>query len=89
MKKLIKISVIASLLATSVYADYKTTKTTVVDKTFNTAGAMLAYTEFELSGEPMAEGLGLDLDTLDPNAINQPTQFAFTNSPESSNHSAN
>ncbi|QKJ23241.1 hypothetical protein [Poseidonibacter lekithochrous] len=87
MKKFIKISVIASLLATSVYADYKDTKTKVVDKTFNTAGAMLAYTEFELSGEPMAEGLGLDLDTLDPNAINQPTQFDYTAGIESYEYS--
>ena len=87
MKKFIKISVIASLLATSVYADYKDTKTKVVDKTFDTAGAMLAYTEFELSGEPMAEGLGLDLDTLDPNAINQPTQFDYTAGIESYEYS--
>jgi hypothetical protein len=88
MKKFIKMSVVASLIATSVYAsDYKSTKTTVMDKTFNTAAAMLAYTEFELSGEPMAEGLGLDLDTLDPNAINQPTEFDYTTGIESYEYS--
>ena len=29
----------------------------VEDKTFNTAANMLAYTEFELSGEPLAEAI--------------------------------
>ena len=48
---------------------------------------MFAYTEFELSGEPMAEGLGLDLDTLDPNAVNQPTQFDYTAGIESYEYS--
>lgn len=88
MKKLIKISVIASLIATSVFAsDYKSTKTEVLDKRFNTAGSMFAYTEFELSGEPLAEGLGLDLDTLDPNAINVPTVFDYTAGIESYEYS--
>jgi hypothetical protein len=48
---------------------------------------MFAYTEFELSGEPMAESLGLDLDTLDPNAINQPTKFDYTAGIESYEYS--
>jgi hypothetical protein len=88
MKKLIKLSVVASMLATSVYAAQpSTTKTEVMDKRFDTAGSMFAYTEFELSGEPMAEGLGLDLDTLDPNAINQPTQFDYTAGIESYEYS--
>ena len=88
MKKIVKLSLIASLFITSIFAnDYKNTKTKVLDKRFNTAGAMLAYTEFELSGEPMVEGLGLDLDTLDPNAINEPTKFDYTAGIESYEYS--
>jgi len=49
----------------------------VLDKSMDVAANMLAYTEFELSGEPLAEALGLDLDTLDPNWINQPTAFDY------------
>ena len=86
MNKLIKISIAASMIATTVYAS-SATKTKVLDKTFNTAGAMLAYTEFELSGEPMVEGLGLDLDTLDPSSINKPTQFDYTAGIESYEYS--
>jgi hypothetical protein len=44
---------------------------------FDTAANMLAYTELELSGEPLAESLGLDLDVLDPNERNQPTEFDY------------
>lgn len=44
---------------------------------FDTAANMLAYTELELSGEPLAESLGLDLDVLDPNEQNQPTEFDY------------
>ena len=88
MKKIVKLSLITSLFIASVFAsDYKNTKTKVLDKRFNTAGAMLAYTEFELSGEPMVEGLGLDLDTLDANAINQPTKFDYTAGIESYEYS--
>jgi hypothetical protein len=72
----LSIAVIFFTFSTSAIA--KNAKTIVVDKTFNTAGAMLAYTEFELSGEPLAEALGLDLDSLDPNAINHPTAFDYT-----------
>ncbi|MGC3835993.1 hypothetical protein ACPSKX_18080 [Moritella viscosa] len=32
----------------------------VLDKTLSPAANFLAYTEFELSGEPLAESLGLD-----------------------------
>lgn len=85
MKNIIKMSLAASLVVTSLYA--ANTKAEVMDKRFNTAGAMFAYTEFELSGEPMAEGLGLDLDTLDPNAVNQPTQFDYTAGIESYEYS--
>ncbi|MCJ8326134.1 MAG: hypothetical protein MJK08_03445 [Campylobacterales bacterium] len=89
MKKLIKLSFAVSLIASSMLANdsYKSTKTKVLDKTFNTAGVMLAYSEFELSGEPMVEGLGLDLDTLNPNVINKPTQFDYTAGIESYEYS--
>ncbi len=85
MKNIIKMSLAASLVVSSLYA--ANTKAEVMDKRFDTAGAMFAYTEFELSGEPMAEGLGLDLDTLDPNAVNQPTQFDYTAGIESYEYS--
>ncbi len=85
MKNIIKMSLAASLVVSSLYA--ANTKAEVMDKRFDTAGAMFAYTEFELSGEPMAEGLGLDLDTLDPNAINQPTKFDYTAGIESYEYS--
>lgn len=62
-------------------------KVEVLDKSFDVAGGMLAYTEFELSGEPLAEGLGLDLDVLDPNAVNQPTAFDYTAGIESYEYS--
>ncbi|KYD21494.1 hypothetical protein [Geobacillus stearothermophilus] len=45
----------------------------VADDHFDTAGNMFAYSEFELSGEPLAEGLGLDLDTLDARKPDEPT----------------
>ena len=89
MNKIIKMSVVTSLVVTSLFAarPFANTKTEVLNKRFITAGAMLAYTEFELSGEPMAEGLGVDLDTLDPNAINQPTEFDYTAGIESYEYS--
>ena len=59
----------------------------VVDKRMHVAGNMLAYTEFELSGEPLAEALGLDLDTLDPNALDQPTAFDYATGIESYEYS--
>lgn len=49
----------------------------VTDYTFDTAGNMFAYAEFELSGEPLAESLGLDLDLLDPQKLNKPTEFDY------------
>ncbi|WP_335870992.1 hypothetical protein [Bacillus sp. 2205SS5-2] len=54
---------------------------------FDTAGNMFAYAEFELSGEPLAESLGLNLDILDVNAINQPTVFDYTAGVESYEYS--
>ncbi|MFV0562767.1 hypothetical protein [Malaciobacter mytili] len=80
---LLKISIF-TVLALSLKADVSVK---VLDKKFDVAGSMLAYTEFELSGEPLAESLGLDLDTLDPNAINVPTTFDYTAGIESYEYS--
>jgi hypothetical protein len=59
----------------------------VVDRSFDTAGSMFAYTEFELSGEPLAETLGLDLDVLDPARIDKPTAFDYAAGIESYEYS--
>ena len=84
-KKIIKLSVVASLaLTVSLNAEVSVN---VKDKKFDVAGSMLAYTEFELSGEPLAETLGLDLDTLDPNAVDVPTVFDYTAGIESYEYS--
>ncbi|MGR3763308.1 hypothetical protein [Rossellomorea sp. NS-SX7] len=62
-------------------------KVSVSDYTFDTAGNMFAYAEFELSGEPLAENLGLDLDILDINKLDQPTKFDYTAGVESYEYS--
>ncbi|BCB02708.1 hypothetical protein [Bacillus sp. KH172YL63] len=62
-------------------------KVGVSDYSFDTAGNMFAYAEFELSGEPLAESLGLDLDILDINAIDEPTPFDYTAGVESYEYS--
>jgi hypothetical protein len=59
----------------------------VLDRSFDVAGSMLAYTEFELSGEPLVENLGLDLDVLDPNFLMQPTPFDYAAGIESYEYS--
>ena len=59
----------------------------VTDASFDTAASMFAYTEFELSGEPLAESLGLDLDVLDPNAVDLPTAFDYAAGIESYEYS--
>lgn len=59
----------------------------VTDYTFDTAGNMFAYSEFELSGEPLAEGLGLDLDVLDARKLDKPTKFDYTAGIESYEYS--
>lgn len=59
----------------------------VTDYTFDTAGNMFAYAEFELSGEPLAERLGLDLDVLDPKKLDLPTKFDYTAGIESYEYS--
>ena len=74
-------------LTAASYGDSANVKVKVIDKSFQPAGGFLAYTEFELSGEPMAESLGLDLDILDPNQLNQPSAFDYTAGIESYEYS--
>ena len=59
----------------------------ILDASHDPAANFLAYTEFELSGEPLAEALGLDLDTLDPNALNLPSRFDYAAGIESYEYS--
>src|ERR1700690_2491891 len=49
----------------------------VLDKTFDVAAGMFAYTEYELSGEPLAEGLGLNPDWPEADKAEKPTPFDF------------
>jgi hypothetical protein len=65
-------------LATAAWADGPAASVKVTDPTFRTGASMFAYTEYELSGEPLAESLGLNLDVLDPDQANQPDPFDFT-----------
>ena len=74
-------------LGTLVQADPADVRVRVLDKMLDTAGVFLAYTEFELSGEPLAEALGLDLDALDPSQLNQPTVFDYAAGIESYEYS--
>ncbi|WP_375749579.1 hypothetical protein [Vibrio sp. HN007] len=83
-KTTISLAVSASLFTSAVFA---APEVTVLDKTHQPAGSFLAYTEFELSGEPLAESLGLDLDVLDPNIANVPTAFDFAAGIESYEYS--
>lgn len=76
---------VAIMASSSAYA--AGAKVEVLDKSFDVAGGMLAYTEFELSGEPLAEGLGLDLDVLNPSAVNKPTAFDYVAGIESYEYS--
>lgn len=62
-------------------------KLDILDTTHRPAGNFLAYTEFELSGEPLAEALGLDLDVLDPNRLNEPSRFDYSAGIESYEYS--
>lgn len=78
MSKTLKFLTVTSALALSTAVHAGDVKVEVLDKSFNPAGGFLAYTEFELSGEPLAESLGLDLDVLDPAVLNQPTAFDYT-----------
>lgn len=83
-KSSISLAVSAAVFAAAVQA---APQVTVLDKTHQPAGSFLAYTEFELSGEPLAESLGLDLDVLDPNVANDPTPFDFAAGIESYEYS--
>lgn len=67
---------VAALAAGSAQGQAASVK--VTDPSFDTGAAMFAYTEYELAGEPLAEGLGLNLDVLDPDQANQPDPFDFT-----------
>ena len=80
----IAVSLVIAVASNSVYA---APKVTVLDKTLKPAANFLAYTEFELSGEPLAESLGLDLDILDPSLANMPTAFDFSAGIESYEYS--
>lgn len=51
---------------------------TVSDRNWTTGAGHFAYVEFEFSGEPLAEGLGLNLDVLDPDQANKPDPFDFS-----------
>lgn len=77
---------VISLISTPALAQ-NNIRSEVSDHTFYTAANMLAYTEFELSGEPLAESLGLDLDMLDPNFLDEPTQFDYVTGIESYEYS--
>ena len=83
-KTVLGAAISAAIFASTVHA---AAKVEVLDKTHNPAGQFLAYTEFELSGEPLAEGLGLDLDVLDPNRADEPTAFDFAAGIESYEYS--
>ncbi len=73
--KLTSIPLISGLIVTAAATAGNHVK--VLAPTHSAAANYLAYTEFELSGEPLAESLGLDLAVLDPNLINQPTPFDY------------
>lgn len=82
-----KPSCLAVAIATCASPALSAPKVDVTDYRFNSAASMLAYTEFELSGEPLAESLGLDLDVLDPSLLNQPTDFDYVAGIESYEYS--
>ncbi|HHG84184.1 MAG TPA: T9SS type A sorting domain-containing protein [Bacteroidetes bacterium] len=48
------------------------------DSTFTTASQMLLANELFESGEPFAEGLGYNLDNLDPMVLDSPDSIAYT-----------
>lgn len=82
-KSVLNAAVVAAMISTSAGA----AQIKVLDKTLEPAGNFLAYTEFELSGEPLAEALGLDLDILDPHVANSPTAFDYATGIESYEYS--
>lgn len=72
-----KRTLLACAIASVTLSQWASAAVEVKDIRFSPAANMLAYTEFELSGEPLAESLGIDLDTLDPNQVNQPHAFDY------------
>ena len=66
-----------ALLASSPAFAANAASVRILDKTFDVGAGMFAYTEYELSGEPLAEALGLNLDVLDSNQADKPTPFDF------------
>jgi hypothetical protein len=102
-KVMTTVALVSSLLLVSACSNEKTAKedtkteeakpaktgvsVPVTDYTFDTAGNMFAYAEFELSGEPLVEGLGLDLDVLDIRKLDQPSEFDYTAGVESYEYS--
>jgi len=82
-----KSALFAALLAAIISNGATAVQVKILDKTFKPASNLLAYTEFELSGEPLAEALGLDLDLLDPNALGLPTAFDYAAGIESYEYS--
>ena len=86
-KQKLSLAVTAVMLLSTTATAIAGPRVEVIDKRFMPAAAMLAYTEFELSGEPLAESLGLNLDVLDPNQINQPSAFDYAAGIESYEYS--
>jgi hypothetical protein len=98
-KVMTTVALASSLFLTSACSNEKTTaneetkdekdkvSVPVTDYTFDTAGNMFAYAEFELSGEPLVEGLGLDLDVLDVRKLDEPSKFDYTAGVESYEYS--
>ena len=84
----LKKTVLGAAISAAIFANaLQAASVEVLDKTHHPAGQFLAYTEFELSGEPLAESLGLDLDILDPNRADEPTPFDFAAGIESYEYS--
>ncbi len=82
-KSVLSAAIAVTMLSTLTSA----TQVKVLDKNHYPASNFLAYTEFELSGEPLAEALGLDLDILDPFVATTPTAFDFAAGIESYEYS--
>ncbi len=64
-------------LAGAARADDPQATVKVLDKTFDVGAGTFAYTEYELSGEPLAESQGLNLDVLDADQADKPDAFDF------------
>ena len=49
----------------------------VLDKSYDVGAGAFAYTEYELSGEPLAQALGLNLEVLKADLAEKPDPFDF------------